>query len=114
MSRAHLKNVIGISLGISIIIFGTLFGLWQLDIIVSGPVWYGSNDYGWSYDHRYADDYFQCFLWKTTIGEAYDTLFLITYISPIIGVVIIAMSIWYWVPTYGQKRKLKEDKNERT
>ena len=74
----HLKHIFGILLGFVLIIFGTIFALWQLDIIVSGCVWHENPDgSGWAWhDGAYAKAYFQCFLWKTTIGQAYDTLFL--------------------------------------
>ena len=65
------------------------FSLWQLDIIVSGPVWWSSSEYGlgygWSHPNgAYSNDYFQCFFWKTTIGQAYDTLFMVIFISFIV------------------------------
>lgn len=98
--RKHLPNVIGICIGLAILIFGSLFALWQLDIIVSGPVWweYSPTGPGWSWNGpgAYQHAYFQCFLWKTSVGVAYDTLFLIAYALPIIGAVIMAGSIWFW------------------
>lgn len=99
--REHLLNVAGIVLGFFILFFGLLFALWQLDMIVSGPVWWSSEPYGmgtgWSHPNgAYQLDYFQCFLWRTTIGQAYDTLFLIAYVTPIIGTIVIFLSVWFW------------------
>lgn len=73
--------------------FLLIFGLWQLDLIVSGPVWYGGSDYGWSHaSSRYADDYFQCWLWKTTIGGAYDVLFFTIFGS----FWVLFAGLWTW------------------
>jgi hypothetical protein len=72
------------------------FSLWQLDLIVSGPVWWGDATRGWSATSRYADQYFQCFFWKTTIGEAYDTLFFLTFISFV--VLFMSVFLWRWRP----------------
>lgn len=73
------------------------FSLWQLDLIVSGPVWWSSlpngAGYGWSHlTGAYADDPFQCFLWKTTVGQAYDTLFMLIFIS----FMILFVSAFFW------------------
>jgi len=94
----HLKHIFGILLGFVLIIFGTIFALWQLDIIVSGCVWHENPDgSGWAWhDGAYAKAYFQCFLWKTTIGQAYDTLFLLDFILPTLGAILIFVSVWYW------------------
>jgi hypothetical protein len=72
------------------------FSLWQLDMIVSGPVWWASspNGQGWSWPGpgAYADAPFQCFLWKTTYGQAYDTLFLMIFIS----FIVLFASAFFW------------------
>jgi hypothetical protein len=73
------------------------FSLWQLDLIVSGPVWWSSGSYGtgqgWSHlNGAYANDYFQCYLWKTTIGQAYDTLFMLIFIS----FIVLFASAFFW------------------
>ena len=72
------------------------FSLWQLDIIVSGPVWwaYSPEGPGWSWagPGPYADEYFQCFLWKTTIGQAYDTLFMLVFLS----FIVMFASAYFW------------------
>jgi len=55
-----------------------MFSTWQTDLICVGPVW----SYGWCHPQgRYADDPFQCWIWKTTIGSAYDTLFFLNFLS---------------------------------
>ncbi len=76
------------------------FSLWQLDLIVSGPVWWSSLPHGqgigWSHlDGAYSNDYFQCFLWKTTIGQAYDTLFMLIFIS----FILLFASTFFWPHT---------------
>jgi hypothetical protein len=72
------------------------FSLWQLDLIVSGPVWYETSSSGrgwfWPGPGAYAKDYFQCFLWKTTIGQAYDTLFMLIFIS----FILLFASTFFW------------------
>ena len=85
-------NIAGIMAALGLL----FFSLWQLDMIVSGPVWWASSAYGagwsWSGPGPYADNYFQCFLWKTTIGQAYDTLFLLIFIS----FIILFASAFFW------------------
>jgi len=85
-------NIAGIMTAMGLL----FFSLWQLDMIVSGPVWWESSPYGqgwsWSGPGAYSNDYFQCFLWKTTIGQAYDTLFLLIFIS----FIILFASAFFW------------------
>jgi hypothetical protein len=85
-------NIAGIMTAIGLL----FFSLWQLDMIVSGPVWWESSPYGqgwsWSGPGAYSKDYFQCFLWKTTVGQAYDTLFLLIFIS----FIILFASAFFW------------------
>jgi hypothetical protein len=84
-----LLNIGGIMVAMGLL----FFSLWQLDLIVSGPVWWSANGYGWSHPNgAYSNDYFQCFLWKTTIGQAYDTLFLIIFIS----FIVLFASAFFW------------------
>ncbi|MGA2385495.1 MAG: hypothetical protein ABSG33_03060 [Candidatus Bathyarchaeia archaeon] len=79
------------------------FSLWQLDLIVSGPVWWQSptNPYGagwsWPGPGAYAKDRFQCFLWVTTVGQAYDTLFMLIFIS----FIILFASAFFWPRSRG-------------
>jgi len=72
------------------------FSLWQLDLIVSGPVWwqYSAHGPGWSWPGQgaYANDYFQCFLWKTTIGQAYGTFFMLIFVS----FIVLFASAFFW------------------
>ena len=94
-SRAVL-NIVGIMVAVGLL----FFGLWQLDLIVSGPVWWSSspNGQGTGWTHQngaYSNDYFQCFFWKTTIGQAYDTLFLLIFIS----FIVIFLSAFFWPRT---------------
>ncbi len=75
------------------------FSLWQLDLIVSGPVWWQASPSGagwsWPGPGAYSKDYFQCFLWKTTIGQAYDTLFMLVFIS----FIVLFASAFFWPHT---------------
>jgi hypothetical protein len=81
------------------------FSLWQLDMIVSGPVWWSSESMGmgtgWSHPNgAYASDYFQCFLWQTTVGQAYDTLFMLIFVS----FIVLFASAFFW-PRFHNKNK---------
>ena len=75
------------------------FSLWQLDLIVSGPVWWQASPDGagwsWAGPGAYSKDYFQCFLWKTTVGQAYDTLFMLIFIS----FIVLFASTFFWPHT---------------
>jgi hypothetical protein len=92
-------NLIGIMVALGLL----FFSLWQLDLIVSGPVWWASNPsgQGWSWPGpgAYANSYFQCFLWQTTVGQAYDTLFLMIFIS----FIVVFASAFFWPK--GQRAK---------
>ncbi len=85
-------NLIGVMVSLGLL----FFSLWQLDLIVSGPVWWESSasGAGWSWPGpgAYANDYFQCFFWKTTIGQAYDTLFMLVFIS----FIVLFASAYFW------------------
>ena len=71
-----------------------MFSVWQLDLIVVRPVWAPlEENIEWFSAMRdsgylaYSQVPFQCFLWKTTVGEAYDTLFMLNFLS-FIGVIV--------------------------
>lgn len=85
-------NLIGVMVALGLL----FFSLWQLDLIVSGPVWWESSPdgagWGWPGPGAYANDYFQCFVWKTTIGQAYDTLFMLIFIS----FIVLFASAYFW------------------
>jgi hypothetical protein len=84
-------NLAGVVAGVCIL----FFSLWQLDLIVSGPVWHQNPDgsgWYWPGPGPYADDYFQCFVWKTTVGQAYDTLFMLIFIS----FIVLFLSAYFW------------------
>ena len=85
-------NLIGVMVGIGLL----FFSLWQLDIIVSGPVWWEYSPSGpgwnWSGPGAYANSYFQCFVWQTTVGQAYDTLFMMIFIS----FIVVFASAFFW------------------
>ena len=89
--------------GVIIAVCMFFFSLWQLDLIVSGPVWWssssGGSGYGWSHPTgAYSTDYFQCFFWKTTIGQAYDTLFMLIFIS----FIVMFASAYFWPKPEGK------------
>jgi hypothetical protein len=97
-----LLNIAGIMTAMGLL----FFSLWQLDMIVSGPVWWESSPKGqgwsWSGPGAYSNDYFQCFLWKTTIGQAYDTLFLLIFIS----FIVLFASAFFWPRWRGKNNEL--------
>jgi hypothetical protein len=92
VKTSAILNLAGVMIALGLL----FFSLWQLDLIVSGPVWWQSsaNGVGWHWDGpgAYANDYFQCFLWKTTVGQAYDTLFLLIFIS----FIVLFASAFFW------------------
>lgn len=98
VKSTSLLNLIGVMVAMGLL----FFSLWQLDLIVSGPVWWQSsaNGYGWSWPGpgAYAKDYFQCFIWKTTVGQAYDTLFMLIFIS----FIILFASAFFWPRSRGK------------
>ncbi len=85
-------NLAGVMVAVGLL----FFSLWQLDLIVSGPVWWesspGGQGWSWPGPGAYANDYFQCFVWKTTVGQAYDTLFMLIFIS----FIVIFASAFFW------------------
>ena len=58
-----------------------MFSVWQWDIIVVNAVWQTPGFVAVHQTGKYCDDPFQCFVWKTTIGRAYDTLLFLNHIS---------------------------------
>jgi len=91
VSTRAVLNIAGIMISMSLL----FFSLWQLDMIVSGPVWYQDAGTGMGWYHgggAYANDPFQCFLWKTTVGQAYDTLFMVIFIS----FIVLFLSAFFW------------------
>jgi len=80
-----------------------MFSVWQLDLIVCWPVWSNVDDVISRYQqmknaglNRYADAYFQCWIWKTNIGWAYDVLFFLNFLSFYI-VIIVLITYFYWL-----------------
>ena len=92
VKTSAILNLAGVMVAMGVL----FFSLWQLDLIVSGPVWWQSSPsgQGWSWHGpgAYANDYFQCFFWKTTIGQAYDTLFMLIFIS----FIVLFASAFFW------------------
>ncbi|MEM2107849.1 MAG: hypothetical protein QXL10_00995 [Candidatus Bathyarchaeia archaeon] len=82
-----------------------IFSLWQLDLINVLPVWNTPlflevlRQQGLSV---YADGYFQCFLWKTSVGMAYDVLFAVNFMS----FWLLFAALWFWneAPKQSQER----------
>lgn len=97
MNKKHLWNIVGIIASFGLGLTFGFFGIWQLDMIVSGPVWWSDSGIGWSHPNgAYANDYFQCFLWKTTVGMAYDVLFLVIFLSIVLSLILLFISLWTW------------------
>lgn len=73
------------SLNVLLAVFATclfFFGIWQHDMICVDKIWRPGV----------ADGYFQCWIWKTTLGEGYDvTLFLI-----FLGYWLMFAALWFW------------------
>lgn len=83
--KEHSWNVVGIISSVALL----FFGIWQLDLIMVGPVW----GEGWCHPvGRYADDYFECWLWKTTVGEAYNVLLFLIFVA----FWLLFLSVWTW------------------
>jgi hypothetical protein len=108
-NAVHTSSIFNIA-GVITAVCLLFFSIWQLDLIVSGPVWWSSGESGigtgtgWSHPNgAYANDYFQCFLWKTTIGQAYDTLFLLMFIS----FIILFISTYFW-PKHDRPLRVKQ------
>jgi len=92
-------NLIGVMVSLGLL----FFSLWQLDLIVSGPVWWEASPDGqgwyWPGPGAYANEYFQCFVWKTTVGQAYDTLFMLIFIS----FIVLFASAFFWPRGHSQQ-----------
>jgi len=90
--KKHALNIFGLILAFCLF----FFAIWQLDIIVSGPVWWEASPTGegwsWHGPGAYQRSYFQCFIWRTTIGTAYDVLFMTLFVALILAV----LSLWLW------------------
>ena len=87
------KYIIGIIGCFTGQLFGVLFAVWQWDIIVSGAVWWEASPTGlgwaWPGPGAYARAPFQCWLWRTTIGSAYDTLLFLIFVSAIVPMIVL-------------------------
>ena len=68
-----------------------MFSVWQLETIVIGPVWAT----GWSHPNgRLADDPWECWIWRTSCGEAYNTLLFLNFVS-FYGIIVIFVILLY-------------------
>ena len=87
------KYIIGIIGCFTGQLFGILFAVWQWDIIVTGCVWWEASPTGvgwaWPGPGAYARAPFQCWLWRTTIGSAYDTLLFLIFVSAIVPTIVL-------------------------
>ena len=87
-----------------------IFSIWQLDLISVLPVWNTPaflvvmQQQGLT---NYAQSYFECWLWKTTVGEAYNDLLFLNFVS-FYGTVIVFVILSYW--TICQIRKMGKSK----
>lgn len=73
-----------------------MFSIWQLDIICVTPVWNTQRFIQEVNGNIYSQCPFQCWLWRTTIGEAYDILFFLNFLS-FYGTIIIFVIMLYWI-----------------
>ena len=98
--RKHVFNVLGIVVAFIVGLIIPMFCIWQWDMIVSGCVWWEESPagVGWHWDGPggYFRAPFQCFLWRTTVGVAYDTLLFVLFASIIAAMILLFLSVWYW------------------
>jgi hypothetical protein len=103
VATSAILNLSGVMVAMGLL----FFSLWQLDMIVSGPVWWESSPSGagwsWAGPGAYANDYFQCFLWRTTVGQAYDILFSLIFVS----FIILFASAFFWPRQHNLKNSTK-------
>jgi len=68
-----------------------MFSVWQLDLLCVDPMWRA----GWSHPNgRLADDPWECWVWHTSCGEAYNTLLFLNFAS-FYGTVIVFVILLY-------------------
>jgi hypothetical protein len=91
--RAHSWNFLLLVIGIITFVFF----LWQMDIIVSGPVW----SYNWTSQYFpggvYANGYFEIgrigsFKIGMTVGTGYD----LCQTGMVVGLVLSILAVWFW------------------
>jgi hypothetical protein len=91
MLKRNLPNIAAVVLAA----FLHIFSLWQLDLISVLPVWNTPLFLVVMQQQSvsvYSRAYFQCFIWKTTVGQAYDTLFMINFLS----FWLLFLALWFW------------------
>ena len=95
-------------IGIGVSLLMLVHSLWQIDLICAEPVWRTKDWITWFQKTgytNYSNMPFQCsFLFKTTVGNAYD-YFLSTAVT---SWFILAISMWFW-----HKKTIKELKMKR-
>lgn len=104
---AYKKEPKKISLAIFLVVSFTvlhMFSVWQLDLILVNPVW-NTQAFIQAVDGNvYSQSPFQCWLWKTTIGEAYDTLFFLNFLS-FYGVIAAFTFLLYEILKINEKKR---------
>lgn len=88
------RNFLNIAAAVSAA-FLHVFSLWQLDLINVLPVWNTPlflNVLQQQGLTVYSEGYFQCFLWKTSVGMAYDVLFTVNFAS----FWLLFLALWFW------------------
>ncbi len=91
MLKRNLPNIVAVVLAA----FLHIFSLWQLDLINVLPVWNTPLFLVVMQQQSvsvYSRAYFQCFVWKTTVGQAYDTLFMVNFLS----FWLLFLALWFW------------------
>ncbi len=90
-------------IGVGVSLLMLVHSLWQLDLICASPVWQTEDWIQWFQKTgytNYCDMPFQCgFLFRTTVGNAYDYFLSVAVASWF----VLAVSMWFW-----HKRTLKE------
>lgn len=83
------------------------FGIWQHDLTAVSAVW------GPGFCHpngRFADDPFECWIWKTTVGEAYNITLFLEYVAYSMNVAAVAAAVAYQGWTI---QKMQNEKKQR-
>lgn len=104
---AYKKRPKALALVIFLLVFLAIlhmFSVWQLDLILEEPVWNTQKFIEEVNGTIYAKCPFKCWLWIGTIGEAYDTLFFINFIS-YFGTVILFVYLFYLLMKYGTENR---------
>lgn len=102
IDRKHLKNLLGLVLGLTLSFVTFFFGLWQYDLITSPSVWSNSwtspvgGLFSQVFEFGRIELFGQTIKFTTTYGVAYDLCQALMVVGLIIGVLSTLLSVWYW------------------